>query len=482
MRRKLKLLLVHPPSFHMADMPGPSMVFRASFYAPLGLLYVGTYAMTRRDCEVRFFDYEASARRIEDIVPLVREFEPDVLGITGYTFDFYDSVLVCRAAKAAAPGLRVVMGGPHVDVYPEETLTHPEIDVLVQGEGEETMLELIDHWRGERDLADVRGIYYRAPDGGVVWTGERPRIPNIDAIPFPDRTLFEDRGYRTIVNPNFREASMVTSRGCPYKCNFCNVFEKRYRYRSAQNVAGEMSYLQGLGYDYIHFYDDTFNLFNRKVTDLCRAYLDAGLRVQWAFRGRVDHIDEEMVDLLRRANCRRIYFGVEAGTEEVLQTIGKRITLEQARRAFRLARSSGIEVLGYFMLGFPDETPEQMEETIRTAIELDPHYVQVLVTTPLPGTPLYRQAIEEGGIPGDYVRDYVLRPTPTLHMRPWNRRLNEQELIARSKRFYRKFYFRPRYMARRLGEISSARELAGKAAAAMSLLGFQFTSLLPKES
>jgi radical SAM superfamily enzyme YgiQ (UPF0313 family) len=280
----------------------------------------------------------------------------------------------------------------------------------------------------------------------------------------------------------FRETSMITSRGCPFKCNFCNVFEKKYRYRSAEDIVGEMAYIQGLGYDYIHFFDDTFNLFTRKVKDLCRAYLDAGLEIQWAFRGRVDQVDEEMFDLLRRANCRRVYFGVEAGTDEVLATIGKRINLEQSRRAFAMAHRHGIEIMGYFMIGFPDETPAQIEQTIRTAIELGPQYVQVLITTPLPGTALYSQAMEAGAIPGDYFRDYVLDPVPQFRMHAWNRYLDEEELVRMSRRFYRKFYFRPRYMVDRLTEISSPGEFMRKSAAALSLLGFQADSLLPKES
>jgi radical SAM superfamily enzyme YgiQ (UPF0313 family) len=157
--RPRRLLFVHPPQFHMAKMPGPEMVFKSSFYAPLGLLYVATYAQEHTDCEVRFFDYELGCTDVDDIVPLLQSYQPDVVGITGYTFAFYDTISVCRVVKEHLPECTVVMGGPHVDVYPEETFHHPEVDFLVRAEGEQTFVELLEHLQGQRAVEDVQGLY-----------------------------------------------------------------------------------------------------------------------------------------------------------------------------------------------------------------------------------------------------------------------------------------------------------------------------------
>ncbi len=465
----MNILFIHPPQFNLANMPGPEMVFKSSYYSPIGVLYIATYTQAKTEHNVRVFDYEHGYEKYDDIVPLLEEFKPDIVGITGYTFVFYDTLQVCKTVKKVLPNTPIIMGGPHVEAYPEDTFVHPEVDILVKGEGEETFIDLLNHYENGKVLEDIQGIYFRNAKSAVQYTGERPKIKNLDEVPFPNRDLLEANPYYTVFNPIMKEASVISSRGCPYKCNFCNTFEKRYRYRSASNVVAEMKMLQDAGYDYIHFYEDTFNLFEKKVRDFCLEYLKQGLTIEWAFRGRVDVMSEELADLLKRTNCRRAYYGVESGSDEILKTIGKKINIAQVERAFELTKNAGIEILGYFMIGFPDETPAMIEHTIRTAIKLDPTYMQVLITTPLPGTVLYKNAVDEGAIPGDYFKEYVRSPTPVFKMYSWNRFLDEEQLVTYSKKFYRKFYFRPSYLLRSLRDAIAQGVFFRKAAAGLQL-------------
>ena len=468
----MKVLFVNPPRYNMIRFAlGSDSVLYGNYQPPLGLLYVATAVKQRTDHEVRLFDLDVAAETIEALRPTLEEFQPDVVAMTSYTFTLYDTYETCKLVKRIMPEAKIVLGGAHVDVYPYETMTQPFIDLLVKGEGDVAILEVLEYFEGKRAPESIAGIYYRDPKTGTeTFTGEREKLSDIDAIPFPDRTLLGNGAYFSHPNPAFRETTMVSSRGCPYKCNFCNIGSTRYRYRTAKNVVDEMEYCAGLGYNYIQFVDDTFNLFDKKVKEMCRDLIRRQLPIKWCFRGRVDKIDEEMCELFVASGCIRAYFGVESGNPDVLASIGKQITIDQTREAFRLMNKYGIETVGYFMIGFPDETPAQMEETIRFASELKTGYAQVLITTPLPDTRLYEQALREGGLPGDYMRDYALNPVPNLQMIPWNKYLSTEELLSYSKRFYRKFYFRPGYVWRQIRATTNPTEFMRKAQALKGLV------------
>ncbi|XP_060084891.1 anaerobic magnesium-protoporphyrin IX monomethyl ester cyclase-like [Ylistrum balloti] len=418
----------------------------------------------------------------EAIVPTLQKLQPDVVGLTAYTYVLYDIYAVCRLVKQYVPKCKIVLGGPHNDIYPHETIQQDFVDYLVKGEGEQTFAQLLDHLTGTRQLKDTPGIYFQAPEGNIVFTGERTPIQDINALPIPARDLAGLNQYYSIINPGYRETTIISSRGCPFRCNFCDVGGRKYRYRCAKSVAQEMRQCEETGFEFVQFMDDTFNLFPKKVKALCHEIIAQKITIPWCFRGRVDQVDEEMFDLLKRANCKRIFFGVESGSDEMLAYIGKRITRAQTERAFILAKQAGIETVGYFMLGFVKETREQMLETIAFAKKIQADYVHVTITIPLPGTPLWDEVCLDPNFPKDYLRDYTHDPVKNFELLPWSQTHSYEELYALNKKFYREFYFRPSYLWRRLKQVRSLKELWRKLRAAWNLMLFQFDRLVQKSA
>lgn len=469
----MKVLFVHTPRFNVVRMPAPAQIYNSVSYPPLGLLYVA--ASIQRDRprhEVSLFDYNAGSKTYEDLLPTLMEIRPDVVGMTAYTYTLYDLYRVCELVRQYLPETKIVLGGPHIDVYPDETLRQPFVDFLVKGEGEITFLELLDHFEGVRSIESVRGVYWRNAAGQAQFTGIRTTIGDLDSLAIPDRRLLASKGYRSIVNPNYLETTMITSRGCPFSCNFCDQGGNKYRYRSPRNVVDEMEACQAAGMQFIQFTDDTFNLFPKKVKHLCLEIIERKVQIPWSFRGRVDQVDDEMFELLARANCKRVFFGVESGSDSMLEVIGKRITTAETRRAFALARQHGIETIGYFMMGFPNETEEQIMETINLAKSIGAAYAYVSITLPLPTAPLWQEVTRDPRFPRDYLRNYTLSPSPEFEMLPWSNLFTLRQLYRFNKRFYREFYFRPAYVLQRLRDVKSAVELARKALAGLSLLWY----------
>ena len=467
----MRILFVNPPRWNMIQAPQTvDITFLGHRFPPLGLLYVATMVKQETDHVVELFDYELGHSKHTDILPTLRHFQPDLIALTTYTYTLYDAYEVCKVIHQHNRDLPIVIGGPHVEAYPYETFEQPWVDLLVKGEGEYTFLEVLEAYEGRRKRADIKGIYYRDPNSGdVVFTGDRPTISDLDSLPTPDRTLLKDIDYHSVLNPGVKEATLISSRGCPYKCNFCSMREQRYRYRSAKSLADEVEACKAMGYNTVQFVDDTFNLFDKKVMEFCQELIDRKLEINWVFRGRVDHMNPQLAAKLAESGCTRVYFGVESGNAEVLASTLKGVTLEQVRYAVQCAKDAGIEVLTYFMIGFPDETPQQMEETVDFAIALQPHYVQVTITIPLPGTPLYDDALATGAIPGDYFAEYTRRPVRVMRGITWNKHLSERQLVRKLKRFYRRYYFRPSYMLARATEPRNSREFGRKAMAMYQL-------------
>jgi radical SAM superfamily enzyme YgiQ (UPF0313 family) len=265
---------------------------------------------------------------------------------------------------------------------------------------------------------------------------------------------------------------MFTSRGCPFKCAFCDRphLGKRFRARSAQNVVDEFQACVELGIHEILVYDDTFTVGRRRVLEICDEIQRRGLDVGWDIRARVDTVDEDMLRALKAAGCERIHYGVEAGSDRFMEVLRKGITVEQAREAFRLTRKAGIGTLAYFMLGIPGEQPEDCRQTMRLARELDPDFVHITILTPFPGTEIYRQALEEGVYDSDHWLAFAKDPQPGFAPLYWTREMGADQLESLVNEAYKSFYTRPRYILRQLLKVRSWRELRNKVKAGLRVL------------
>jgi radical SAM superfamily enzyme YgiQ (UPF0313 family) len=336
------------------------------------------------------------------------------------------------------------------------------------GEGEHSLVALADHLGQPDRWGEVPGLVYHA-DGGIVQNEQPGLIDDLDALPFPARDLTPFQRYSSVLARRRPVTTMFTSRGCPYRCTFCDRphLGKKFRARSAANVVDEMQECVEMGIHEFLVYDDTFTVGRRRVLDICGEIQRRGLDVGWDIRARVDTVDAEMLAALRAAGCERIHYGVEAGSDRFLEVLSKGITVGQVREAFRLTRRAGIQILAYFMIGIPGETEADIRQTMRLARELEPDVVHITILTPFPGTAIYRRALEEGVYERDVWQEFAREPRPGFQPPYWTRELSREQLESLLVEAYKSFYTRPRYIVRQLLKIRSWRELRDKVRAGL---------------
>lgn len=370
-----------------------------SVQQPLGIAYIAA-VLERQGHNVKLIDAPAMQYDKEDLVNQARSFGPDLVGISTTTASFTKALAIANEVKAQF-GLTVIVGGPHITALPEETLDNPCFDIGVVGEGEMTMVDLADKLQSGEDLEDARGIVYRE-QGRVRRNPERPYIVDLDSVPFPARHLLSPLAVYRPTPSAYRclpQATMITSRGCPYNCTFCDrsVFGSTYRARSARNVVDEMEMLvEKHGAKEIRFWDDTFNIDARRVIQICEEIRARGIDVPWTCLGRVNHMNAEVLRAMAESGCWQVDYGIESGNQQLLDGIRKGLTLDMIRTVTKMTREAGIRMRGFFMLGLPDETEETMKQTIEFAKKLDLSAAVFHITTPFPGTELYKTVLESG--------------------------------------------------------------------------------------
>ncbi len=442
------------------------------FLPPLGLMYLAAYLKKYLEHQVEIFDTQVERTDYKDIERIIKDKSPDILGITTMTFTLIDALEVARITKGINEKIKVVLGGPHVHIFPEETIRKKEVDYIVLGEGEASFKELIENIVDKEALYRVKGIVFK-DNGRIVNTGLRDLIRDLDEIPFPARDLTPYQKYYYLPLTKGRIATtMITSRGCPYRCLFCDRphLGKIFRARSAKNVVDEMQACKEIGIDEIIIYDDTFNVNRERVLEICDEIIKRGLRISWSIRARVDIIDKEMVIKMEKAGCARIHYGVEAGTQKILNVLKKDITLEEVEKAFKLTRGVGIQTLAYFMIGAPEEKREDIIQTIRFAKRIKPDFAQFSILTPFPVTGIYKKGLEEKVFITDCWRDFANSPTSDFVPKLWEKELSRDELIHLLRKAYYSFYLRPSYILGRLMKIKSFFELKRNIQIALNIL------------
>ena len=300
-------------------------------------------------------------------------------------------------ARELRPDCRMLIaGGPLPTCDPEAFLGL--FDVVVRGEGEAAMLELLSLGQSHSSLDGVSGIVFRRttsgePESATIYTPERPVTRELDRIPFPARDLLPNQDYidHTKKKYGYSVTTVMSTRGCPFRCEFCSnvVFGGSYRERSPGNVVDEIEAALGLGYDRISFADDVFTMKKDRVIAMCREIRRRGLVFNWECLGRVDALDHPTAVEMRAAGCTRIFFGIESGSEEILELMRKKITTAQAVLAVDAARRAGLQVGAFFILCYPGDSTETVLETLRFATRLPVDYLGLSMPYPLPGTDLY---------------------------------------------------------------------------------------------
>jgi anaerobic magnesium-protoporphyrin IX monomethyl ester cyclase len=384
----LKVALVYP-YFHPAN---DNSIFR---FPPLGLGYIAA-ALRNHGVEVELVD--CTFLRFSEAVKRIKQAKPQIVG-------FYSMFSMKKTTLEIARALRneglsdclLVVGGPLPSWAPESFLD--VFDVVVIGEGEETMPELAHCIAFGQELSCVKGLVFR--DGKrIVSTGERPFIRDLDSLAFPTRELFDNEAYKKFYLNRFgySTTSMITSRGCPFSCDFCSrpIFGADMRTRSVDNIVDEVEEIKALGYDRVWFADDCFTLNRRHLLDVCGELIRRRVDAGWECLSRVDTMDAEVAEGMKRAGCIRVFFGIESGSDTVLGLMNKRITTAQAERAIHVAKAAGLKVGAFFIVGYPGESDKTVLDTVRFASALPLDYLSFTLPYPIPGTPLYERVKDKG--------------------------------------------------------------------------------------
>jgi len=368
----MKVALIAPP-YPLEEAPSP----------PLGICYVAA-ACEAAGAEVIIIDYIVSRYTPEKLWQQLDEFQPDVVGATSVTLNFFAGAEILKAAKQHCPSVITVMGGPHVSFDAENTLTRfPEIDAIVIGEAENTLMQWLPEannrlaWHGIRGLAFFEGETF-------ISTGSGEFIENLDALPLPSRQLLPLSKYKALGFP----ISIITSRGCPNKCIFClgrKMVGFKVRYRAPALVVDEIENILNMGFERINIADDLFTANKKRVRVLCEEILNRNIRFGWSAFARVDTVDEETLGIMKKAGCDAVSFGIESGNPEMLKRVKKRITLDQARKAVAACKKVGMIAHASFMVGLPGEDLQTMQDSFDFARELDIEHGYHFLA-PFPGT------------------------------------------------------------------------------------------------
>ena len=433
MKPHVTLVNPHSPRGSVIHMP----------VAVLGLGYLAA-VLEKNHYEVDVIDCPALMLSNEQFKSEIRKRQPNIVGITSSTLTYKTALQMAKIVKETCPNCLTVLGGIHATFWDEKALQEcSDLDVVVRREGENTLLELVQRLEAGKSFCDVLGITYRK-NGKITRNPDRPYIENLDEIPFPARHLWPMERIRKYEDMFY----LMTSRGCIYWCEFCSTVRmhgRKYRMRSPKNVVDELELLHNTyGATKFSFLDDVFTLDKARTEEICREIKNRKLKIEWSCGTRVDMVTKELLVEMKGAGCIAVWFGIESGSQNVLDDMHKGISPALTMKVLSWVRELGLIPVPNVVLGFPGETRESVWNTVKFAEKVSPDHICCLdVATPFPGTPLYELVKEKGWLKvTDFDKYDINTPifeTPLLSMK---------ELKEIREQAFRHFYLRPTYIIR----------------------------------
>jgi len=434
-------------------------------YFPLGIGYLAAW-LKQHGYAVDIVQPAPGQSFDQALQAKLESFKPTLVGISVMTPSYPQAVRICEIVKESDPSRQTVLGGHHISAVGGEVLDQsPNTDFVVIGEGEQTLLELAGALStGRSDLSDIAGLGWRDAEGKTHINAPRDFITDLDSLPHPARELVDMSrfGLHSYIDFGKRSATMVTSRGCPYKCMFCSswlAMGSRYRWRSADSVLAEIRELVDVHeVDHIVFEDDTMTLRRSRMVEICNALIDMPNSPSWYCLSRVDTMDLELARLMRKSGCRMVNFGIESGSPEILEKIGKKISLDKAVDAIAACTRAGLRTQCTFIVGFPYDTDETMELTYRAAIRIKPTIAMFFPLTPYPGTSAFNEFMDPSLAPktvGQWDKFIMTSGEGSISVNPDH---SGQNICRIADRWNRRFFRRPSQWFRLLRTVSSVGE------------------------
>jgi anaerobic magnesium-protoporphyrin IX monomethyl ester cyclase len=460
------IVLINPPTT-LEERYGKEMAKFGAVTEPLGLAYIAGM-LEANSIPVTIIDAQAEELSIQEVLDVLVNYSAEsIIGITLLTPMFGAVHRLSNAIKKIFPKTTIVLGGPHCTALKDQVLTEiASADIVCVGEGEETMVD-IANVSSRADLKNIAGICYRDGDQ-IVINESRPYIKELDRIPPPARHLLPMEKYHLTASRVSGGAycpTIIVARGCPFSCTYCSrIFGRTLRLHSVKRIISEIDLLiDQFHITQVNIEADTLTADKSFLYELCHALIDGGYseKIKWTCESRVDTVNQESLQLMKKAGCWQISYGVETGNQRLLDTINKGTKLEQIEEVFQLTKETGITIRGFFMLGLPTETRAESLATIDFAIKIDPLWAQFTITTPYPGTKMFKELKESGqirnfdwnnyntwsGWQGEYKIPYIAEGRSI------------EELRSIQKLAMRKFYLRPTVALRFIKAIRSWQEI-----------------------
>lgn len=436
----MKVLFVNPPQ------TASKYKFMGVIAPPLGIAYMAG-VLQENNIDVEILDASAEDMDFKDVEKELLKRKPDLVALTALTPTIGRALETAQVVKETLPDSIVVMGGYHPTFNFIETLEDENVDIVIRGEGEYIMLNLVQALENQSSLHDVKGIVFEDKNSKeIVVNPEAPLIQDLDELPFPALNLLPMKKYR-LLDMDTHMTTMITTRGCPMQCSFCSsaaMHGKKIRERSVENIVDEIEYLKtNYDIDTIAFMDDTFTLKKRKVMAICDEILKRNIEIMWGCTSRVDTLDEKLLKKMKEAGCITIFIGVESADQQQLDNMCKNTTIAKIENAFKSAHKLKIRTIASVALGMPGDTKEIMNKTVKFVHKLKPNYAIYSLATPYPGTRFYKEAFEKNLIK---IKDWSKYTLITPILETIDCSLNDMRKIQ--AKAFMKFYLRPHYIIR----------------------------------
>ena len=470
----MRFALIHYDVERITNEPGNQTVMKHFGHMPnIQLLYVAG-VLEKIGAELAYYDVVGMELSNYELERRLKAFAPEIIGLSIYTSHFHNARSYASYLKSFLPEVRIMVGGAHCAIFSTETLSQiPDVDYVCTGEAEVVLPEFFRRWEQKESFEGLRGLVWRDGDGAVRYAGPADPCQELDTVPFPARHLVPNERYYNFISTKRNYTVLNTSRGCPFRCIFCEAGGQRWRARSAENVVAEFEECyERYGVREIDIFDSSFTIRKDRVLNVCELLVKNGLakKMIWDVRSRVDTIDGEMLEALQEAGCYRIFYGIESGNQEILKKLRKTSDIERITEIINKTDKVGISAFGYFLIGAPGETRESCRQTIDFAKSLPLDFAIFNCLVAFPKTELYEKYYRPF-VEHDFWTDYINKSEPEKNFmgRPWTD-LEDEELRRIAHGAMLEFYFRPGQLFRAVRSIGSFDQFKRYSSAGLDML------------
>jgi len=476
---KTDLILIIPQNSKAAKI----LSISAGITHPLGVAYIAAY-LKQHSYSVKILDNTIEALSDQEIKKFIKQSSPRYVGLSMLTPAVNQALSIAETIKEAAPDTKIFAGGVHASSLPQEILKNDHIDIIVKGEGEETTLELLQTLDKKENLKNISGIIYKEKTE-IKENPDRPLIKNLDDLPYPAYELLSMDKYYLPASRRLttkKIASIITGRGCPYKCTFCShnaIFKAKVRLRTPENVLTEIKHLvKNFGVGELIIWDDCFTLDADRAIEIARFIKAENLNLTFSCSSRVDRASDKLFSNLYQAGCREILFGVESGSQEILNDLKKGTSVPQIEKAIALCKKHQMLAGCSFLFGTPKETKETIKETFKLLKKIEPDISMFCLLTPLPGSQLFDQVVEKRLLDIEKTNWDNFVTLLSAYPQPVNLcGLSQKELLSTLKKAYRSFYLTPKYILKNLKKIHSLKHFKELFRGFLAVLKYQLAKI-----